>query len=175
MIVPDLRPKFAECARSAWRFECQPTYAIPREDDDLVRWRAGEPEPEGHNEEWHERVRSYVAAGKTVGRVRVLRRPLTEYLRFQLDWAIPGNIEAGENIRILDVTDLELDLPSHDFWLFDESLVVDLNFNPDGMLINLDQRENPDLTQYLTWRDTAMAYAVSLSEWNARTGHRPAP
>lgn len=94
---------------------------------------------------------------------------MTEYQRYQLAWGIPGNIAAGEDIRILDLTDLDLDLPSHDFWLFDESLVVDLNFNPDGTLLNIDQRENPDLTQYLKWQATALAHAVSFSEWNART------
>ena len=44
-----------------------------------------------------------------------------------------------------------------------------LNFNPDGTLIDLEQRENSDLAQYLQWRDTALAHAVPLSEWNART------
>jgi hypothetical protein len=110
-----------------------------------------------------------VAAGKTIGRVRTVRQPLTEYQRYQLDWGIPGNIEAGEDIRILDLTNLELDLPSQDFWMFDETIVVHLNFRQDGTLINHDRLENPDLNQYLRWRDTALAHAVPLSEWNART------
>lgn len=161
--------RFTECQRSAWRFECQPSYAMPGEQDNLRRWRSGQPKPEGHNAGWHETVREIVSSGRTIGRVRTVRQPLTEYQRFQLDWAIPGNIEAGEDIRILDLTNLDLDLPSHDFWLFDDSLVVDLNFNTDGTLLNIDQRENPNLSQYREWRDTAMAYSVSLSEWNART------
>ncbi|PKW19033.1 DUF6879 family protein [Saccharopolyspora spinosa] len=161
--------RFTNYQWSAWRFECQPTYSIPREQDNLDRWRSAAPVPEGHNAAWHDRVRSFVSAGKTIGRVRTVRQPLTEYQRYQLDWAVPGNIEAGEDIRILDLTSLDLDLPSHDFWIFDELLVVDLNFNPDGTLLNRDQRENPDLTQYLKWRDTALAHAVTLSEWNART------
>lgn len=170
MILTNLLQQFAECQRSAWRFECQQTYTMPREQDNLSRWRSGQPKPEGHNAEWHERVKGYLADGKTIGRVRVIRRPLSEYIRFQLDWAIPGNIEAGEDTRILEMTELELDLPAHDFWLFDDQLVVDMNFNPDGTLINLDQRENPDLAMYRKWRDTALAHAVPFSEWNARTG-----
>ena len=169
MILSDLQQQFADCQRSAWRFEAQPTYTMPREQENLRRWRAGESKPEWHNAEWHERVRGYRADGKNVGRVRVVRRPLTEYVRFQLDWAIPGNIEAGEDIRILDLTALELDLPAHDFWLFDDETIVDLNFNPDGTLLNLQLREDPDLPMYLEWRDTALAQAVSLSEFNART------
>lgn len=161
--------RFDEYRRSTWRFECQPTYTMPREQDGIRRWRAGEPKPADHNHRWHETVQQIVASGRSIGRVRVVSRPLTEYQRYQLDWGIPGNIEAGEDIRILDMTELDLDLPDQDFWFFDESLVVHLNFNPDGTLIDLEQRENPDLAQYLRWRDTALAHAVPLSEWNART------
>lgn len=113
--------------------------------------------------------RGYLADGKTLGRARVVRRPLTVYQRYQLDWGIPGNIDAGEDIRILDMTDLDLDLPDQDFWLFDDEIVVHLNFESDGTLINVDQLENPDLLQYRKWRDTALAHAVPFSEFDART------
>jgi hypothetical protein len=155
--------------RSAWRFETQPTYTIPIEQASLSRFLAGEPKPPDHNETWHEHVRSLVAAGKSIGRVRTVRRPLTDYQRYQLAWGIPGNIEAGEDIRILDLTDLQLDLPTQDFWLFDETTVVDLNFRPDGTLINVDKLEDPKLEQYLTWRDTALSHAMPFGEWNAGT------
>jgi hypothetical protein len=160
---------FVEFQRSAWRYERQPAYAMPREQDNLRRWRDGEPKPDEHNARGHERVRGIVAAGKSVGRVRVVGRPLTEYQRHQLEWAIPGNVEAGEDIRILDITNLDLDLPTQDFWLFDDATVVDLNFAPDGSLVNRDQRDGQDLTRYRRWRDLALAHAVPLSEWNART------
>ncbi|MCP2262486.1 hypothetical protein LX15_006225 [Streptoalloteichus tenebrarius] len=155
--------------RSAWRFETQPTYTMPNEQESLARFLSGEPQPEGHNAGWHGTVRSLVAEGKSIGRVRTVRKPLTDYQRYQLAWGIPGNVEAGEDIRILDLTDLDLDLPTQDFWLFDESVVVDLNFRPDGTLINIERREDADLAQYLKWRDLALAHAVPVSEWNART------
>lgn len=169
MILSNLRERFANCQRSAWRFEAQPTYAMPGEQDDLELWRAGEPMPEGFNSAWHERVSGYVERGVSMGRVRVVRRPITEYLRHQFEWAIPGNIKAGEDIRILDLTDLELDLPSQDFWLFDDQIVVDLNFNPDGTMINREQLENPDLSKYLKWRDTALAHSVAFHDFHAGT------
>ncbi|SDJ69328.1 hypothetical protein SAMN04487820_101319 [Actinopolyspora mzabensis] len=163
--------RFVECERSAWRFECQSTYNMSREQENLRLFRAGASKPEGHNSRWHERVRAFSAAGKTIGRVRTVRRPLSEYQRYQLAWGIPGNLDAGEDIRILDLTDLEFDLPPHDFWLFDESLVVELCFDSDGTLVTRQQLENPDLTRYLAWRDTALSHAETLSDWNARTRH----
>lgn len=164
------RQHFEDYERSAWRFETQPTYTMPNEQADFRRFLAGESMPEGHNAAWHKRVQSWVAAGKTIGRVRTVRQPLTDYQRYQLAWGIPGNIEAGEDIRILDLTNLELDLPpTQDFWMFDDAIVVHLNFRPNGTLINHDRIEISDLTQYFKWRETALGHAVPLSEWNART------
>lgn len=151
--------------RSAWRLETQPTYTMPNEQAGLALWRAGAPKPTGHNEAWHETVRANVAAGKSIGRVRTVRDPLTEYQRFQIDWGIPGNVAAGEDIRILDLTQYGLRLPEQDFWLFDDSIVVHLNFNPDGTLIDIEQIENPDLSMYLTWRDLATKHAVPFSDY----------
>jgi hypothetical protein len=80
-------------------------------------------------------------------------------------WAIPGNSAAGEDYRIVDVTDRELELPEQDFWLFDERTVALLNFNPDGTLRDREQVEDADVSQYLRWRDLALAESVPFSEY----------
>lgn len=156
--------------RWAWRFETQPTYTMPGEQENVRRFLAGAPKPDGHNAAWHRTVSVLIDEGKTIGRVRTVRFPLTDYQRYQLAWSIPGNVEAGEDIQVLDLTDVALRLPTHDFWLFDGSVVVDLNFRPDGTLANVDRVEDPDLSKYFEWRDTALAHAVPFSEWDARTG-----
>ncbi|WP_158891689.1 DUF6879 family protein [Amycolatopsis anabasis] len=160
---------FDNYQRSAWRFETQPVYTMPSEQANIARFLAGEPKPPEHNEDWHEEVREYVAAGKTIGRVRTVRQPLTDYQRYQLAWGIPGNVEAGEDIRILDLTEGDLGLSDQDFWLFDDSTVVHLNFNQDGTLANLELVDNTnDVPTYLVWRETALKHAVPFSEY-ART------
>lgn len=160
---------FEDFQTSAWRFETQPTYTMPREQPGLARFLAGEPKPPDHNERWHGRIRTWAAAGKTINRVRTVRRPLTDYQRLQFSWSIPGNVEAGENVHVLDLTELELDLPTQDFWIFDESLVVQLNFRPDGTLINREKQEDSTVDQYIAWRDTALKHSVPFSEWTAGT------
>ena len=101
-----------------------------------------------------------------MGRVRVLRQPVTDYARSQFAWSIPGNIAAGEDIRILDLTGQDLALPDQDFWLFDETTVVHLNFRPDGTLIDRERVENVDVTKYLEWRDIAIEHSVSFEEYD---------
>lgn len=164
----EFRKRLRGYERSAWRFECQPVYNFPVELEHVARFLAGEPKPDAYGTGWHANVRSLVEAGKSIGRVRTVRDPLTDYQRCQLAWVIPDNINAGEDIRILDLTEDGLGLPAQDFWLFDNTTVVHLNFRADGTLINVEQLEDPDLDQYLTWRDTALKHAVTYSEYAAR-------
>ncbi|WP_406000107.1 DUF6879 family protein [Streptomyces sp. NBC_00829] len=63
---------------------------------------------------------------------KLVGRPLTDYSRYLFEWAIPGNVEAGEDYRIVDATDREVGVPIQDFWMFDETAVVHLNYRPDG-------------------------------------------
>nr|WP_222719436.1 DUF6879 family protein [Actinokineospora xionganensis] len=147
--------------------EIPQAFAIPREQERLRAFRAGEPEPPHSDSyrEWFELTRSNVASGKTMGRVRVVRRPLSEYVRFQFTWGIPNNISAGEDIRILDVTDLDLSLPDHDFWIFDEESVLRMDFDKDGALTSQGILAGADLDQYREWKRMALAHSVPFEDY----------
>ena len=162
---------FDSFARSAWRLELYPVYAMPQEAENISRWRAGERLPEDHWSPWMERVAGYRASGRSIGRVHVVRRPLSEYLRFEFDWYYQPHVRAGEDIRILDLTD-EPDpgLPDHDFWLFDEQQVVQMLYRPDGTQIGRELVEHPDIEAYLKWRDMACTAAVPVQEYWAGLG-----
>lgn len=151
--------------REAFRFETQPKYTMPNEAASLADFLRGEPKPHDHNSRWHGRVRTYREAGKWIGRVRVVREPLTDYQRYQLSWGIPGNVEAGEDIRILDLTKTELDLPvGQDWWMFDEARVVHLNYRPDGTQINREVVEG-GIESYRCWKHIALEAAVPFAEY----------
>lgn len=160
------RRTFDAYERDAWRFEAQPVYTVPREAENVARFLRGEPKPADHNARWHERVRGYVASGRTIGRVRVVRQPLTGYQRYQFAWGIPGNIAAGEDIRVLDVSEDDYGLPlsGTDWWMFDESRVVHLNFRVDGTQINRELFTG-DTSPYLEWKRIALAHSVPFAEY----------
>nr|WP_157166014.1 DUF6879 family protein [Streptomyces typhae] len=162
------RRLFDASEREAWRFEAQPTYTMPKERENVARFLRGEAKPAEHNARWHERVRGYVESGRRIGRVRVVRQPLTDYQRYQFAWGIPGNIAAGEDIRVLDVTrdDHGLPLTGRDWWMFDESRIAHLNFRPDGTQINREAYEG-DPARYVTWKRVALAHAVPFEEYAA--------
>lgn len=165
------RRTFDAYDRNAWRFEAQPTYTMPTEAQNVARFLRGEPKPAGHNERWHGRVQGYVASARTIGRVRVVRQPLTDYQRYQFSWGIPGNIAAGEDIRILDVTrdDYGLPLTGTDWWMFDEVRIVHLNYRPDGTQINR-KAFSGDISPYLEWKRIALAHSVPFSEYAKKFG-----
>lgn len=161
------RALFRDFERSAFRLETVQTYTMPREQPSFAKFLAGEPKPADHNADWHERVRAIVSSGRTMQRVKVVRRPLSDYLRYQFAWTLPGNIAAGEDYRVLDLTDHELGLPKQDFWLFDDATVLRLNYNPDGTLRDRELADPSELDQYRRWRDVALAEAVPFGEYRA--------
>lgn len=153
--------------RSAFRLEVQPTYTMPAEQDSVRRFLAGESVPEGHNAEWHATVRANIAAGKIMQRVRVVHRPLTDYQRYGFAWSVPGNVAAGEDIRVLDLTGKPWPpLPTFDFWLYDEKTVARLDYHMDGTQIGRELVEDADLTQYFEWRDYALKHSVPFLEYS---------
>ncbi|MFF9643829.1 DUF6879 family protein [Kitasatospora aureofaciens] len=156
--------------RSAFRLEVHQVYTMPGEAESLRDFLAGKPVPDGFNSEWHEQIRDHRANGRTMTRAKIVRLPLTDYSRYLFDWCIPGNVGAGEDYRIVDLTSRTLDLPEQDFWMFDDATVVHLNYRPDGTQINRELISNPDLSKYHYWRDLALAESVAFTEWNsART------
>lgn len=158
------REFFDRFESEAWRLEVQPTYTMPKESDSFARFLRGETKPESHNIRWHERVKGYRADGKYIGRVRIVRQPLTDYQRYQFAWGIPGNIAAGEDIRVLDLTESDLEIPDFDFWLFDETRIVRLNYRPDGTQINRELVDEDPIV-YREWKRIAIEASVPFSTY----------
>jgi hypothetical protein len=112
---------------SAWRFEQQRQYDIGYEEAQLQAFLDGHPESPLENPElgaWMHQVAAQRAAGKVIGRVRIVDSPITDYQRW-MAWMDRWNIEAGEQIDYLTRTALAQLPPSPlgdaDWWLFDEA------------------------------------------------------
>jgi hypothetical protein len=168
----DFSAMFETFARSAFRLEVHQVYTMPREQPNIALFLAGERKPENHNSAWHDLIRANIAAGKTMIRAKVVRWPLTDYLRYQFAWSVPGNVDAGEDYRIIDVTDRDVDLPDQDFWMFDESKVVLMNYNSDGTMRGHELVESEDVNKYCRWRDAALKESVRFSEYRAGAAGR---
>ncbi|TDU04753.1 hypothetical protein EDD99_3228 [Streptomyces sp. 846.5] len=151
-----------EC--EAFRLETLPVYRVPQEEDAVRRFLAGEPLPLSATQGWTTRIQGYADSGRKVRRVHVLTRPLTDYLRFEFEH-YRHNVAAGEDIRILDITEVpNPGLPDQDFWLFDESRVVLMNYEADGTQIDREILEG-DPGLYREWRRIALESSVPFLEY----------
>lgn len=163
---------FRDFRSSAFRLELHPVYTMPSEADELRRFGAGEVPPAGYHYGWLDTMAAARAAGKMVRRVRVVRQPLTTYIRYEFAWGFVYNVEAGEDIRVLDLTSQPgLSLPDHDFWFFDDQAVVKMLYRPDGTQIGRELVTDPDLDAYRRYRDAVWAAAIPFGEyWSGLAG-----
>lgn len=157
---------FRDFKRSAWRLETHAIYTMPQEQGTYQRFLSREKPTGEHATDWAARVAQMVSSGRTIGRVHVLTRPLSDYLRYEFEWWYQFNVQAGEDIRILDLTDqANPGLPDEDYWLFDDSTVVRMLYRSDGTQIGRELVETPDIDKYLRYQRIALAGAVPFGEY----------
>ncbi|MFB6848211.1 DUF6879 family protein [Streptomyces sp. NPDC056373] len=149
----------------AWRLETLPWYRVPSEDGDIREFLAGQRiDASDYSSSYTDSLRKLRAEGKSKGRVHVVSRPLTDYLRFEfMYYAV--HAAAGDDIRIMDVTDRPNPLEGvQDFWLFDRSEVVLMNYETDGTQISREIFEG-DVTPFLEYQRIALAESVPFEEY----------
>lgn len=155
---------FREFERTAWRWECQGTYREPSEVEPWQLWRDGLPDDFEWMQGWLTDIRAATSQGRTFERVRMLTDPLTEYLRWQAE-VTPLNVAAGEDIRVLpEARARDLEMPEHDFWLFDDQRVAVLRFGGAG-LEGAEIITTPEVVRrHQAWRDLAWSHASPFGE-----------
>lgn len=110
---------------------------------------------------WTEIATRQAAAGRPIRRVRVMDHPLTDYNRYMI-YTGRLNVRFGEDIRYLSRERANsLDLPDHDFWVFDSRCVVDLRFTADGRVVGRDLITHPAIVaEHESWIRCGLAAAT---------------
>lgn len=162
LTIDEFRARPLDFERSAFRFDTLPHYAGDSERAGLALFLSGQKKPERHNANTHDTVRRAIADGKSWTKVKLVRRPFSDYTRYSLEWIIPGNAAAGWEHRIIDATERDFDLPDFDFWLYDDSTVIVVNYDQDGVPESADLTEGDDVEQYRQWWDIAMRESGSV-------------
>jgi hypothetical protein len=139
---------------------------MPQEEEEFSAFRAGARiNSEAVANEYTDRLRRQAAEGRTQGRVHVVTRPLSDYLRFEFHHYYKAHALAGEQIRILDVTDRANPLEGvQDFWMFDRSEVVLMNYHPDGRQISREVCSG-DVAPFVEYQRIAVSESVPFEEY----------
>lgn len=167
----DLDDPWRTFQHSAFRLETLPEYRVPREAGELERYLAGKPMRADYNSAWHATIRKKAESGAFMQRVRIVRPPLTDYQRRQFDWGYPGNLQAGEDTRVLDGQRAdELGLPDWDFWFFDDRVVLRMKYESDGTYLGNEVVTVADQSEFLRYRELALTHAIVLWTYRALNG-----
>lgn len=157
--------------RTAFRVEAIDVYDVETDGDDVARYLSGEPEPDpARKKAWLDQLRAENAAGKHRSRVHILRTPLNDYLRYECEWGYAYNVQAGEEIRILDLTEAALPdgLILEEFWLFDNERVLLMHYDEKGHFVGGEELPASRWPAYRRAADIAQEAAAPFAEWWAR-------
>jgi hypothetical protein len=161
--------------RGAFRLETLPAYEVASDGSDFARYLAGEaaPTPE-RKQPWLARLRHEKERGLHRSRVHVVDAPLSDYLRYECEWSYVPNGEAGEEIRILDRSEVrltvehdELFTTTGDFWLLNGEVVVRMNYDEQGRFIGA-EIVSDDVAVYQRAAEAAWTLAKPFLQWWAR-------
>ncbi|GAB3432475.1 DUF6879 family protein [Actinophytocola sediminis] len=160
---------FRSFDHTAFRLEVRETYNARREVESFRRFKAGEPVDLSWADTWFNMIRQATAEGRRFARVRIVSLPLSDYSRFAL-WAARLNSAAGEDIRYLPREEVkQVDLPNHDYWLFDSCKLVRMHFDEQdrfqGGEIIADVTE---IVKHNYWRDVAQHHAIRQDSFEAK-------
>jgi hypothetical protein len=169
---------FASFEHTAYRLETLQAYDVSYEVEPYQAFMAGHPRPrDSSKDQWVSMIRDAVAAGKVFQRVHVVIEPLTDYLRYELGWSYPPNVEAGEDIRVLVAQPGKWPMSSRgeilphlrDYWLFDSSDLWVMEYADDGRFLYIEQVTEPAMiVTAARRRDAALHYAIPYSDYMRR-------
>ncbi|MEU4237292.1 DUF6879 family protein [Actinoplanes sp. NPDC026619] len=151
---------------AAFRLEVRKSYGVLSEDAAFQKFLDGGDPGIDWLSDWLDGARKKTSIGKRIERVRIIDEPPSDFLRFELS-ITPHNLEAGEDIRYLPrKAARELDIPSEDFWLFDATTVLILNFDDNDRFSGIEPVTEPvKVAPYVSARDTAWQHAFSFRSY----------
>jgi hypothetical protein len=166
----DLADAFETFQESAWRLASLDVYDVPEESAAIEAWMERGELIQAENG-WPELVRAQIAAGKSMGRVQVVTRPMTDYMTYLLA-SYASNAEAGEEIRLAFRDRMPPDLAEirEDFWLFDDAIVFVMDYDSHGAWRGaVDDSEHLD--RYLDLRERLTAVSRQYNPLKDAVGH----
>lgn len=121
----------------AFRLECLPEYLVESETAAINTFTEAGVMPKDLNQDWLAIIGKSVSQSKSIKRLRLLSKELTDYEKFELA-AYKPNIDIGEDIRFAFRDDYE---NYQDFWIFDIQWMAVLDYDKNGKFVSVSVRK----------------------------------
>lgn len=159
---------FSKMERFAFRLEMLEFFTIPDEASFFARYRRGEKQPpEGFNNDWVKTIRAAVERGVDFSRVRLVREPIHEYLKFEIAWGYRVNVPAGEKTFVIsfDLLPFKTEVPIlKDFWLFDESVCFLMEYDFIGRFLGVSKVKSKFIDPYVKLRKELLQRSLPIQK-----------
>ncbi|TDO69192.1 hypothetical protein EV651_101232 [Kribbella sp. VKM Ac-2571] len=129
----DLTELTGSFRRSMVHLETRDAYGTETELPYMAKWKRGEPDDYDWLEDWCQKIRDHVNAGRTARRVKIVSEPLSDYQRWAYEVFTPI-ARAGEDVRWMPRRSVStICIPGNDYYLFDDERVVFLHYAGSGL------------------------------------------
>lgn len=163
--VTMLRAALGTAEHDLFRLETLDRYEVPSDGGDFARYLAGEAAPDpARKAGWHEKLRADRERGVRRWRVHVITEPLTDYLRFEIEWAHLRNAHL-EDIRVLTRDRFPSGAGVGDFWLVDGDHPVLMHYDSAGRFTGAELAPGSTAARYRLIRDAAWEAAEPVTAW----------
>lgn len=126
---------FSSYRESAFRWESFPSYKLAAEEALLRQYAANEPRPDMHFSAWENTLKGATDSGKRFIVTRLVPSDPNSYFDLEVDWSYGPFERAGQISRFILPGEASQEMQimaKHDFWLFDDSTVVLMQYSPNG-------------------------------------------
>lgn len=151
------------------RVQTLTAYSAPSDDADFAGYLGGAPEPiSPHRESFFQELRDDRARGRVWRNLVVLRGEPTDYQRYANEWVYVQSVQAGQDVRILDLKEsagAALLLLTGDFWVVESQHVALVRYDQDNVHRGEVAADDTAATGYIAAAEMAWAMATPFTSW----------
>ncbi len=169
LTVPSLGSYLAQHHRTdLLRVQTLSWYRVESDGEDYARYLAGEAEATAPGKQgWLDKLRTDAEVGRMRRNLHVVETPLTDYLRYQFEWCYTANTDAGQEIRVLDVTNSAIARLGNlgDFTVVEHEHVARSRYDADGRYVGAVQVSADAAEAYVALAELAWQIATPFTTW----------
>ena len=166
MDMPLMQEEWLKARNNIFRLETLPKYNVP---EDLIlfqKWKKNKLDVNSVFSAWFKNLRKTKQKGIKIHRVRVIKLPFSDYLKYEIDvWK--HSIQNGEEIYLLKDKDYKniseyFNFEIEDFWVFDDEKIVIFHYRK-GNLANEELVSKDEIKNYKDLKNRLLKHAVPMN------------